>query len=217
MLFRSVTEFNLVLASDPRNDRVRYYLGSTYSEMKMADRALEEFLRIPEKSEYYADARLQIAFLYDQKNELAKAIEAVGQALPKKPDQKEVLNFLASLYRKGKDYPKAIETLEKVVKLDPKSDQAHFQLGAIYDESKNRDKMIEEMKIAIELNPQNAAALNYLGYTWAEKGIRLDEAESLVLRALKVEPNEGAYVDSLGWIYYQRRSEERRVGKECRL
>ena len=46
--------------------------------------------------------------------------------------------------------------------------------------------------------------MNYLGYTWAEMGVRLDEAESLVLRALKIEPNDGFYIDSLGWVYYQK-------------
>jgi Flp pilus assembly protein TadD len=60
------------------------------------------------------------------------------------------------------------------------------------------------MQKAIELNSSNAAALNYLGYTWAEQGIRLDEAENLIRRALAVDPNEGFYVDSLGWVYYQR-------------
>ena len=54
------------------------------------------------------------------------------------------------------------------------------------------------------LNPENAAALNYLGYTWAEQGIHLDEAEQLILRALAIEPNDGFYIDSLGWVYYQR-------------
>jgi tetratricopeptide (TPR) repeat protein len=60
------------------------------------------------------------------------------------------------------------------------------------------------MERAIALNPQNAAALNYLDYTYAEMGVRLDEAESLVRRALDIEPDDGFYVDSLGWVYYQR-------------
>jgi Tfp pilus assembly protein PilF len=88
--------------------------------------------------------------------------------------------------------------------LDPKSDEAHFQLGALYDESKNKEKSVANMKKAIELNPKNAAALNYLGYTWAEMGVRLDEAEDLVQRALKIQPNDGFYIDSLGWVYYQK-------------
>ena len=60
------------------------------------------------------------------------------------------------------------------------------------------------MKKAMELNPKNAAALNYLGYTWAEMGIQLDEAEDLITRALKLQPNDGFYIDSLGWVYYQK-------------
>jgi Flp pilus assembly protein TadD len=60
------------------------------------------------------------------------------------------------------------------------------------------------MQRAIQINPSNAAALNYLGYTYAEMGTRLDEAESLVRRALAIEPDDGFYVDSLGWVYYQR-------------
>ena len=89
-------------------------------------------------------------------------------------------------------------------KVDPKNDQAHFQLGALYDENKNKEKSVASMKRAIELNPQNAAALNYLGYTWAEMGVQLDDAENLILRALKIEPNDGFYIDSLGWVYYQK-------------
>jgi Flp pilus assembly protein TadD len=60
------------------------------------------------------------------------------------------------------------------------------------------------MRKAIELNPQNAPALNYLGYTWAEMGVQLDEAEKLIVRALKIEPNDGFFIDSLGWVYFQR-------------
>ena len=63
---------------------------------------------------------------------------------------------------------------------------------------------IDEMKKAIALNPKNAQALNYLGYTYAESGQNLDEAESLIKRALTVEPEDGFYVDSLGWVYYQK-------------
>ena len=60
------------------------------------------------------------------------------------------------------------------------------------------------MRKAIELNPKNAQALNYLGYTYAEAGNHLDEAERLVKRALAIEPEDGFYVDSLGWVYYRK-------------
>jgi Flp pilus assembly protein TadD len=94
--------------------------------------------------------------------------------------------------------------MERVIALDPKSDQAHFQLGALHDENKNKEKTVASMRRAIELNPKNAAALNYLGYTWAEMGERLDEAEDLIVRALKLSPDDGFFIDSLGWVYYQK-------------
>ena len=97
------------------------------------------------------------------------------------------------------------------MRLDPKLNQAQFQLGARYDETKNKEKSIASMKKAIELNPQNAAALNYLGYTWAEMGVQLDDAEALIQRALKIEPNDGFFIDSLGWVYYQKGDYSRAV------
>jgi tetratricopeptide (TPR) repeat protein len=174
--------------------------------MKDDVRAIEEFSHIPEKSEYYAESRIQLASLYDRRGDISEAIEAVQAALRKQKgkNRKELLNLLSSLYHKAKDYSMAIQTLQEVLDLDPKSDQAHFRLGALYDENKNRDKTIEHMKKAIELDPKNAAALNYLGYTYAEMGVFLDEAEDLIVRALKLEPNDGFYIDSLGWVYYQK-------------
>src|SRR3990170_980266 len=173
----------------------KLYLGASYTELKSDDRALEEFGRIAEKSDLFIDARIQMAYIYDRREQIQKAIEALQAALRKKNDRKEIYALLASLYRKTKEYPKAIRAMERVTALDPKNDQAHFQLGALYDENKNKDKSIASMKKAIELNPQNAPALNYLGYTWAEMGVQLEEAESLIRRALQIEPNDGFYID----------------------
>nr|MDA8077451.1 tetratricopeptide repeat protein [Nitrospiraceae bacterium] len=63
--------------------------------------------------------------------------------------------------------------------------------------------MVAELRKAIELNPKNTDALNYLGYSYADKGIHLTEAESLVGRALEARPDNGYILDSLGWVYYK--------------
>jgi len=60
------------------------------------------------------------------------------------------------------------------------------------------------LRHVIEMNPENALALNFLGYTYAERGERLDEAEALIKKALALRPNDGAFIDSLGWVYYQK-------------
>jgi tetratricopeptide (TPR) repeat protein len=60
------------------------------------------------------------------------------------------------------------------------------------------------MQLALEQNPDNASALNYVGYSFAEKGVRLDEAEGMIQRALELRPDDGYITDSLGWVYYMR-------------
>jgi tetratricopeptide (TPR) repeat protein len=60
------------------------------------------------------------------------------------------------------------------------------------------------MSRIIEINPDHADALNYIGYTYAEQGIRLDEAMSLIEKALRIKPDSGYIIDSLGWVYFQK-------------
>ena len=78
-----------------------------------------------------------------------------------------------------------------------------FLLGAIYERQKLYDKAEEQFKKVLAVNPKNAPVLNYYGYMLGDLGIRLDEAQALVERALKEEPYNGGYLDSLGWIYYK--------------
>ena len=94
--------------------------------------------------------------------------------------------------------------MKKLVAAHPDNDRYQFTLGALYDENRQKDRSVVHMTRAIEINPKNAAALNYLGYTYAEQGVRLDEAENLIRRALAISPHDGYYIDSLGWVYYQR-------------
>jgi tetratricopeptide (TPR) repeat protein len=168
------------------------------------DKAISEYNKIPESSDHYVESRVQLAYLYDKANKYDQAIAALNDALKNKPNDTELMGFMVGIYQEKKDYPTAIEITRKMIALDPKSDKYHFTLGALLDQTKQKDAGVNEMKRAIEINPKNAQALNYLGYTYADSGTNLDEAERLIKRALAVEPEDGFYVDSLGWVYYQR-------------
>jgi tetratricopeptide (TPR) repeat protein len=67
-----------------------------------------------------------------------------------------------------------------------------------------KDLSIKEMKQVIQIDPEHANALNYLGFTYAESGMYLDEAEELIKKALKLKPNDGYITDSLGWVYFKK-------------
>ena len=89
--------------------------------------------------------------------------------------------------------------------------EIHFQLGALYDKMGDFDKMDVEMKEVLRLNPNHADAFNYLGYSYSERGIRLEEALKLIQKAMELKPNMGYITDSLGWVYYKLGDYERAV------
>lgn len=206
----AVTELSLALVERPDDHRVRFFLGLAHERLGDAERAAAQFEGVPRDSDYFVDSRVQLASVHEGQERFPEAAAALRAALEEDPDRedrdrrKDLLRFLAEVYRRGKDYAKAIETMLKVVELDPGNARLRFALGALYDESKDKDKTIEQMRKAVELDPEYDEALNYLGYTYADMDVELDRAERLILRALALEPNDGFYIDSLGWVYYRK-------------
>ncbi|MDD5439012.1 MAG: tetratricopeptide repeat protein [Candidatus Omnitrophica bacterium] len=80
----------------------------------------------------------------------------------------------------------------------------HFYLGMAYDTAHDRAKATSELRAAVKYDQTVAEAYNYLGYILAEEGKDLDEAEGLIKKALEMDPANGAYIDSLGWVYYKK-------------
>jgi tetratricopeptide (TPR) repeat protein len=107
------------------------------------------------------------------------------------------------MYAQQEQYPRAAELYQEGLAKEPDHPQLHFNLGLVYDKLKEFDPFVKEMEAAIRLDPKYSEALNYLGYTYAEKDMKLPEAVDLIQRALAVKPEDGAYVDSLGWAYYR--------------
>ncbi len=121
------------------------------------------------------------------------------------PDPKvRLYRVLAYVQEKAAQPLHAIESLEAARTLAPDDTNVRFDLGVLYDKQGRAADAEREMQAVIERDPRDARALNYLGYTWADKGQRLDEAEALIRRALEIEPDDGYYVDSLGWTQFRR-------------
>jgi len=97
----------------------------------------------------------------------------------------------------------SIPLLERLVARQTDSVVGHYLLGAAYERTGERTRAVAELRRVLQIDPDFHAALNYLGYTFAEARENLDEALSLVQKAVALEPDNGAYVDSLGWTYYQ--------------
>ena len=133
-----------------------------------------------------------------------EAAAAVKQLLDGKHDRETNL-ALAQIYEKAKRFKEEAEALDSAEKLSDGGDKetVHFLRGAMYEKMNTLGPAEAEFRKVLEMNPQNANALNYLGYMLADRNLRLQEAQKLVAKALELEPDNGAFLDSLGWVNFR--------------
>jgi len=110
---------------------------------------------------------------------------------------------LASFYTQHKKLKEALELLQSAKSQFPENTAIHFQLGAALEQSNRFEDAEQVFKRVLYDHPKHAATLNYLGYMLADRGIRLQESVNLLERAIKIDPYNGAYLDSLGWVYFK--------------
>ncbi|HEY5039898.1 MAG TPA: tetratricopeptide repeat protein, partial [bacterium] len=133
------------------------------------------------------------------------------------PDHPDLILLQAMRYHEKDDFKQAEASYRKVIEIEMRLknkqaaeynvgslSQAYFNLGALLDKQGRFNEAIDQMKKVIELQPQNADAYNYIGYSYADKGIQLDDAKKYMDSALKLDPDNSYYLDSLGWVYYRK-------------
>jgi Flp pilus assembly protein TadD len=125
------------------------------------------------------------------------------EAINLDPKRPELFLYLGMAFYRANQHERAIRTYQEGLAVDDKHKDLHFQLGVVYEKQGNFEDAVTQFRRVIGLDPQHADAYNYVGYMFAEKGINLDEAEGLIRKALELEPDNGFYVDSLGWAFYQ--------------
>ncbi len=121
-------------------------------------------------------------------------------------DDRSLLLVIAELYEKGRkfeDAGKAIDAAEKLTTEQLDQINIWFMRGAMYEKMKNLPLAEAEFRKVLGVIPEHTATLNYLGYMLTDRNVRLNEALGLIEKAIAKEPNNGAYLDSLGWIYFR--------------
>lgn len=116
---------------------------------------------------------------------------------------------VAQAYQRMERFREAIPLLEKVSGAKPDFAPAFFLLGAARERSGDHAAAVLAFRRALEIAPNFHAALNYLGYLWADRGENLEEALAMIRRAVALDPENGAYVDSLGWAHFQLKQYDR--------
>lgn len=179
----------------------------TYRDSKqwqLATNAAEEAAKL-----YPNDRDLQMVAASQQAdmgNSQAAVARVQGLLKGNANDDQKVYVALAQMYSRLKEWPQAEENINKAVEMSTKPEDKSYALfvaGSIYERQKKYDKAEEAFHKVLADDPKNAMALNYLGYMLADRGTRLEEALGYIRRAVALDPQNGAYLDSLGWAYYK--------------
>jgi tetratricopeptide (TPR) repeat protein len=140
-----------------------------------------------------------------------RAVKFLAEARRRFSGAPEIVYYLAIAQREAKQTQRAVATFEEALReaqLDQDNEivnaKFYFNYGVTAEQAGLYDKAADLLRRSIALDPANAAeAYNYLGYMWADLNVHLDEAREMIQRALEIEPNNGSYLDSLGWVEFR--------------
>ncbi|MCL2155520.1 MAG: hypothetical protein FWH53_07650 [Leptospirales bacterium] len=188
---------------DSNDDDIYYFLAKSHEANKRYAIAISYYKRYYEYSRE-SNVLVHIGYIYAIQKNYGKAYTYFIEASKNDPENPETYFFwgLAQIWEgKNKD---AKTNLLKAIALKNDEENYYLYLAIIHEKLNEVEQAIENSKLAIEYNKGGGRAYNFLGYLYADRNMNIDEAMQLVLKALELEPDNGAFLDSLGWIYYRK-------------
>jgi tetratricopeptide (TPR) repeat protein len=150
--------------------------------------------------------RILRAYVVGELGRVEEAVKQLQGLMNNSPADRELYLSIMQVYSQAKQYGEAEQAVSKALEYSSKpgeQEYSRFLLGSIYERQKKYDLAEEQFKKVLATDPFYAPAANYLGYMLADRGVRLEESVKYIQKALQLEPNNGAYLDSLGWAYYK--------------
>jgi tetratricopeptide (TPR) repeat protein len=170
--------------------------------------AIKVYERVPASSPLKRNAQIQLATDLDAADRSEDAIKILKDVVANDPKDLEAIMALGNIERGRKKFADCAETYSKGIAVLPegndKSNSVYYYYRGICEErSKQWPKAEADMKKSLELQPDQPHVLNYLGYSWIDQGVNLDEGMKMIKRAVEQRPDDGYIVDSLGWAYFR--------------
>lgn len=192
----------LLLRLDPQRDDAWVMVGDIMQAGGDTDEARLAYARPKPGSPEYVDAQGKLAWTYQQADDHVRAL-SIAEIAAKSGESDARLTY-ADLLRANERYAESAQIMSELIKEAPAPDWRLYFGRAVSLEKLNRWNEAEaDLEAAIKLKPDEPELLNYLGYSWIDRGVRLPEALAMVEKAVAANPRSGAMVDSLGWAYYR--------------
>ncbi len=200
---KAVALFRQLQEEEP--DNFRWTLGLIYAlkEQGALKEALSASRELLQAYPDNLDVQITNAQMLSESGRLSEAVQLLSGLMDQHPQEENYYLAASQLYSDHKQFQRAEELLRRGLETRTDSERLAFQLAAMLERQGKFELAEEGFRRILQANPNHAAVLNYLGYMLADRGSRLQEARDYIERAVRLDPHNGAYLDSLGWVYYQ--------------
>jgi len=185
----------------------RLLVAELLENMDQNAKAIEMYQSIDALSPLQWRARLRAAALLADNARLDEALRILRTMVNDRPERYDAAAALGDMLRSKERYEEAATAYDTAISRIKQLDKRHWPLlyarGIVEERTKQWDKAEADFNKALELEPDQAYVLNYLGYSWIDRGMNLDKGMKLLLRANELKTNDGAITDSVGWAYYR--------------
>lgn len=191
-----------LVTRNPHSAQLIFFSGMSYERLGDQNKAIEQYMSVPEESDYFIPSRYKVCQILQAQKKFNDAINVIEKLLDHKYASWELYILAANIFGDLNKFEDSIATLNKGYQKYQLKTRLLFMRGVYEEKAKDYQACMKTMREVIEKDPQFSSAYNYLGYLYAERGENLEEAKRLILQALAIKPNDGYYLDSLGWVYY---------------
>ena len=191
----------------PDNASTQLLLAQILEDQERLDLALAAFDGVAPGSPYSWLARLSAARVLDEQGHIDEAVALLNKMLGERPERSDAANTLGDLLRVNERFGEAVDAYDRAVARVGDIGRRHWRLlytrGIALERSKNWDRAEADFLKALDLEPDQPHVLNYLGYSWVEQGVHLDQAREMIEKAVGQRPRDGFIADSMGWVLYR--------------
>lgn len=200
----AIALFTDMLGNEDSRDTARSMLALSYYEAGQIDKAKEILSQVPSSSTDYERSVVMFVQILVEEEKIDEATVFLQSLIADGNVRRPSFYFLlAGLQKDRGDFRAGISVYEQAVKDFAGDHKIWFEYGLYLDQIGKTEEAIIKMQQVLVLNPDDPYALNYIGYSWADQGIRLDQALDYVIRAVEMKPEDGFVRDSLGWVYFK--------------
>lgn len=197
----------LALYLRPNLDIAWLALADHFESEERFQEAIEAYQKVDRRSPLGLEARIRSARALDDLGKTDEALSALNEIAAQDPAKPDARIAHADLLRSKERFDEAAASYSQAIAALARTEPRHWGLffarGIAYERAKQWPKAEADLLKALELNPNQPSVLNYLGYSWIDQGIKFDEGRRMIERAVQLRPNDGYFVDSLGWAFYR--------------